>query len=58
MKRLKLILFLKIKKKIFEGLAQETLSMCIQSLTKAADGIKKNKVFLNFLALIIRLIFY
>ena len=35
----------KTKKKIFEGLAQETLSMCIQSLTKASDTIKKNKVF-------------
>ena len=31
------------QKKIFEGLAQETLSMCIQSLSKASDTIKRNK---------------
>ncbi|RNA36024.1 Conserved oligomeric Golgi complex subunit [Brachionus plicatilis] len=32
-----------LDRKIFEGLAQETLSMCIQSLIKAAELIQKNK---------------
>ena len=36
--------FCLFKKKIFEGLAQETLIMCIQSLLKASEMIKKNKV--------------
>ncbi|CAF0746344.1 unnamed protein product [Brachionus calyciflorus] len=32
-----------LDKKIFEGLAQETLTICIQSLVKAAEMIRKNK---------------
>jgi len=38
------VFFSQIKKKIFEGLAQETLSLCGQSLIRASDTIKKNKV--------------
>jgi hypothetical protein len=40
--------FFLFQKKIFEGLAQETLSMCVLSLTKASETIKKNKVNLKF----------
>ena len=33
------------QKTTFQGLSQETLSMCIQSLVKASDIIAKNKVY-------------
>lgn len=36
-------LFRCLEKKIFEGLAQETLVMCVQSLVKARDLIKRKK---------------
>ncbi len=32
-----------LDKKIFEGLAQETLTLCVQSLGQASDSIKKSK---------------
>ncbi len=32
-----------LEKRIFEGLAQETLSMCVQSLVKASELIRKKK---------------
>lgn len=34
---------------VFQGLSQEALSACIQSLLKASDVILKNKVWLTFL---------
>lgn len=34
---------------VFQGLSQEALSACIQSLLKASDIILKNKVWLTFL---------
>lgn len=36
-----------LDKPIFEGLSQETLSMCVDSLVKAADKITKNKTHLD-----------
>ncbi len=38
-----------LEKRIFEGLAQETLSMCVQSLVKASELIRKKKTSRAFI---------
>jgi len=47
-----------LQRAVFQGLSQEALSACIQSLLKASDVIQKNKVRIsrfNHISLIHRL---